>query len=241
MDPKGKIITDDPNNPTWAIVQEAYDGGIYLGGAVDKAIVDAVTTMLRKAGEILICIDPDDPQLDLLSPDPYYDGWAIDFYDRPIGQGLGRYINQVPAGMELRRLDRDLIMRTQWGPDDVKFYGGLDAWEQACFGFCLMQGEEILSEATVGPAALRQLREPGVITHEDHRGKGYGTMVSARLVQEIESMGGVTYWNCAKQNMASAAIARKLGYTVERAFSRDGVAAVRVISNKVKHHEQPRK
>ena len=81
-----------------------------------------------------------------------------------------------------------------------------------------MQGENILSEATVGPAALGGLREPGVITHEDQRGRGYGTMVSARLVQAIESLGDVTYWNCTKQNVASAAIARKLGYTVEREF-----------------------
>ncbi len=217
LEHKGKIITDDPINPTWAIAREAFDGGIFLGGKLDKATVENVTAMLRKEDEILICIDPDDPHLDLLPPDPYYEGWAIDFYDRPIGEGLDQYISRVPDGMALRRLDRDLIIRTQWGPDDVKFHGGLDIWEQTCFGYCLMQGDDILSEATVGPAALG-LREPGVITYEDHRGKGYGTMVSARLVQEIESLGDKTYWNCAKQNVSSAAIARKLGYTIEREF-----------------------
>ena len=115
VDRKGKIITDDTTNPTWGIVQEAYDGGIYFGGTLDKTTVGTVTAMLRKAGDILICIDPADPHLALLPPDPYYEGWTIDFYDRPIGEGLEQFINQIPAGMELRRLDRDLIMRTQWG------------------------------------------------------------------------------------------------------------------------------
>jgi predicted GNAT family acetyltransferase len=80
-----------------------------------------------------------------------------------------------------------------------------------------MRREEILSEATVGPPALG-CYEPGVFTQEKQRGKGYGTLVTARLIQEIEATGARTYWNCAKQNLASAAIARKLGYRVEKEF-----------------------
>jgi RimJ/RimL family protein N-acetyltransferase len=43
-------------------------------------------------------------------------------------------------------------------------------------------------------------------------------MTSARLIQEIEAMGGQTYWNCARQNVASAAVARKLGYRIEKEY-----------------------
>ncbi len=80
-----------------------------------------------------------------------------------------------------------------------------------------MHGDEILSEATVGPPGLG-IYEPGVFTQEEHRGQGYGTMIVARLIQEIEAMGGRTFWNCDKDNLASAGIARKLGYRIEKEF-----------------------
>ena len=80
-----------------------------------------------------------------------------------------------------------------------------------------MRGDDILSDAGVGQPALG-LYEPGVFTQPAQRGKGYGTMVVARLIQEIEAIGGRTYWNCAKQNLASAAIARKLGYRIEKEY-----------------------
>jgi hypothetical protein len=78
-----------------------------------------------------------------------------------------------------------------------------------------MQGKKILAETTTGPSAL-SMYEPGVLTHETHRRKGYGTIVSAKLIQEIEALGGQTYWNCAKQNRASAAIARNWAIEMKR-------------------------
>ncbi len=166
---------------------------------------------------MLIGMPPDDPRLAYFPPGAYYDNCVLEFYDRPIGQGLEPYLRQVPADCVIRRLDRDLILRTEWGPNDVTFQGGLDRWEKTCFGYVLMRGDEILSEATVGPSALG-LYEPGVFTQEKHRGKGYGTMVTARLIQEIEAKGKQTYWNCTIQNVGSVAIARKLGYRIRKEF-----------------------
>jgi RimJ/RimL family protein N-acetyltransferase len=93
----------------------------------------------------------------------------------------------------------------------------LDAWEKTSFGYCLMRGDEILSEATVGLPAIG-LYEPGVFTQEKYRGMGYGTINTARLIQEIESKGGKSYWNCDKDNLPSIGIAKKLGYRVEKEF-----------------------
>lgn len=215
INPRGKILTDHPHDPTWAIVQEPYDGSLYLGGEIDGETFAKVFAMLRQEGDVLIGLWEDDPRLHLLPLDPDYDGRTLEFYDRPAGEGLDPYVRQVPADCMIKRLDRDLIMRTEWGPNDVAFAGGLESWEKSCFGYCLLRDDEILSEATVGPSALG-LYEPGVFTQIAHRGKGYGTMTTARLIQEIEARGGRTYWNCAKQNVASAAIARKLGYRVEK-------------------------
>lgn len=211
------ILVDNLAAPKWAIVQEKIDNTTYLGGSIDITTFAQVFAALRQEGDVLVGMEPDDPRIGYFPPDPDYDGRAVEFYDRPISVGLDTYLHRVPADCMIHRLDRNLIMRTEWGPNDVKFYGGVEMWEKTCFGYCLMQGDEILSEATVGPSALG-LYEPGVFTQEKHRGKGYGTMVVARLIQEIETMGRRTYWNCAKQNLASCAIARKLGYRIEKEY-----------------------
>ncbi len=156
----------------------------------------------------------DDLRQDLLPPDPDYDGRTLEFYDRPVGVGLDEYLRKVPEGCEIRRLDRDLIMCTERGPAAVRSAGGIEAWERTCLGYALMCRDEILSEATASPPAIG-LREPGVFTHEAQRGKGYATITAAYLIQEVEASGDRTYWNCARQNLASAAIARKLGYRIE--------------------------
>jgi GNAT superfamily N-acetyltransferase len=213
----GKILVDDPRDPEWGIVQEVADNSIYLGGKVDPKTFAEVFAALRREGDVLVGMWPDDPRINLLPPAPDYDGRTLEFYDRPVGEGLDVYLRQVPAGCTITRLDRDLIMRTEWGPADVTYMGGVENWEKSCFGYGLMRGQEILSEATVGPAALN-LFEVGVFTQKEQRGKGYGTMTVARLVQEIEARGGRTYWNCSKQNIASGAIARKLGYRVEKEY-----------------------
>ncbi len=215
--PGGKILVDDLSSPAWGLVVEAVDNDLFLGGNVDAAAFRDTFADLRRAGDVITGLPPEDPRLALFPADPYYDNTVLEFYDRPVGQGLEPILGRVPPGCSLRRLDRDLILRTEWGPGDVAFYGGLDAWERTCFGYALLRGEEILSEATVGPPALG-CYEPGVFTPEAHRGQGYGTIVSARLVQEIEALGGRTYWNCTIQNEGSIGIARRLGYQVQKAF-----------------------
>jgi GNAT superfamily N-acetyltransferase len=213
--PVGKIIVDDPIAPKWGIVLEVVDNSIYLGGDIDAATFTQVFAALRQAGEVLVGMWPDDPRIGFLPPGPVYDGWTLEFYDRPIGEGLDTYINMLPPGCMLKRLDRDSILRTEWGPNDVRLAGGIDIWEKTCLGYGLLQDGEILSEATVGPPALG-FYEPGVFTRQEQRGKGYATMVVARLIQEIETMGGQTYWNCARQNTDSPRPLRENSATVSR-------------------------
>ena len=213
----GKILVDDIQNPTWSVVREPHDNSLYFGGTTDSKIISSVIANLRREGDVLIGMWLDDPRIDLLPGDNYYDGRVLEFYNRPVGKGLSKYLDNLPDDCILRRLDRNSIMQTEWGPDDVRSSSGVEIWEKDYIGYYLLKDNMIVAESTVGPPALG-LYEPGVFTQEMHRKKGYGTIVSARLVQEIEKLGGQTYWNCAKQNIASAAIARKLGYRVEKEY-----------------------
>ena len=213
----GKILCDTPANPTWAVVQEPYDQTLFLGGNVTRPVIAEIFDMLRREGNVLIGLWLDDPRQQVLPPDPDYDGRTLEFYDRPLGERLDLYLQRLPDGCSIHRINRNLVMRTEWGPNDVYMAGGIEAWEKTRRGYCLMRGDEILCEATCGPPALG-LYELGVFTQEAHRGKGYATLTAAHLIREIESLGGQTYWNCAKQNVASAAVARKLGYRIRKEY-----------------------
>jgi RimJ/RimL family protein N-acetyltransferase len=60
--------------------------------------------------------------------------------------------------------------------------------------------------------------EIGVETHPHHMRKGYATLTCAHLIAEMEQQGYSTYWNCAKGNLPSAALARRLGYRTEKEY-----------------------
>lgn len=216
-EPDGVILVDGANDTRWAAVMEPYDGVVFMAGRLDASMVADIFAHLRREGEVQAAMWLDDVRLDLLPPSPYDDVRMLEFTDRPIGQGLDEIVERVPPGLQLRCIDGDLIMRTMWGPDDVERLGGVSAWQASHVGYCLLDGEHILCEATVGPAAIG-LREISAITTEGHRGKGYATITLARLIQDIESQGVSTYSVCEKQNAASAALARKLGYRVEKEY-----------------------
>jgi hypothetical protein len=109
----GKIMVDNLVDPKWAIVQEAVDNCVYLSERMDAPTCTEVFAVLRQEGDVLIGIPPDDPRIGYLPPDPAYDSRVLEFYDRPIGAGLDAYLSQVPADCIIKRLDRDLIMRTE--------------------------------------------------------------------------------------------------------------------------------
>jgi RimJ/RimL family protein N-acetyltransferase len=48
--------------------------------------------------------------------------------------------------------------------------------------------------------------------------KGYASITCAHIIHEMEQQGYLTYWNCAKQNQPSVALARKLGYRCEKEY-----------------------
>jgi hypothetical protein len=117
----GQIITDDRVRPAWVAVREATFGTLYLGGAFDRPLVQQLIDGLRATGDVAIGRWPDDALLQLLPPQPDYDGRTLYF-------------------------------------------------------------------------------------------------TCARLIQACEELGHATWWDCAKQNLASVALARKLGYRTEREY-----------------------
>lgn len=209
----GRIITDQPDQPTWGVVQEGAFGSLYLGGDIQPSMLHQLITSLRQDGEVLIGLWLDDPRWSRLPSAPDYSGYTLEFTHRDTDQPLPA----VPVGCELRRLDQSLLKQIVGRNLLIHIYGSVQEALKWGYGLCLIQDGDILCETFAGPAA-NSLIEIGVETHPHNMRKGYGTLTCAYLIHEMERQGYLTYWNCAKQNQASIALARKLGYRTEKEY-----------------------
>jgi GNAT superfamily N-acetyltransferase len=207
----GKIWTDSLHNPTWGIVQESAFGTLCLEGTFpDGFLVDFVKAR-QKHGDVLYGFWADDTRFEHQLPPPQYNGYVLESDHRSPQTDLAQYTAHIPFDCRVLPIDRTLFDRIQ----DAQFYkdmfGSAERALEKGFGFCLVLGGELVCEAFAG-ASAQGVIELGVNTAKAHTRKGYATITCAQLIQEAERRGWRTYWNCALQNQASTALARKLGY-----------------------------
>jgi hypothetical protein len=203
----GQIFTDHPETPTWSVLQEGAFGSLYLGGEVQAGLLHQLIETLRKNGEVLVGLQEDDPRWRLFQSEADYFGYTLEFTDRDSGQDLP----PPPQGCELRRLDSSLGKQILDRNLLIHMYGSIHSALEWGYGLCLLRDGELLCETFAGPAS-KGVIEIGVETQPHHMHKGYAFFTCAHLIHTMEQQGYRTYWNCAKGNLPSTALARKLGY-----------------------------
>jgi RimJ/RimL family protein N-acetyltransferase len=213
---RGQIWTDDPARPTWGAVQEAAFGTLFLGGSPNASLVHGLVAELRQTQDVALALWPDHPYNQLLPRAPDFDGWELEFTERPRHAGLDPFLT-VPEGCELRPIDATWFARCRYRDYYAAYFGSAERTLEQGFGYCLIRGQELLSEAFAADAALGMI-EIGTITGESYRRRGYGAVTCAQLIREREARGYRTYWNCSKENLASAGLARSLGFQGEKEF-----------------------
>ncbi len=125
---------------------------------------------------------------------------------------LGAMVKSLPAGYELRQIDRELYDRCPklgWCRDWVAQY---ESYEQFCecgLGFVVEKDGEPVSGAS-SYSGFRGGIEIEIDTKEEYRRKGLATVCGAALVLECVKRGWHPSWDA--QNLWSVALAEKLGY-----------------------------
>ncbi len=209
----GWVYTDHPETPTWVVAQDASYGTIYLAGEIGADLLHLLIDQRLSETDVLVGLWQDDPRWGLLPENPQYTGYTLEFTDREPSQSLPA----IPEGCELRRLDHSLskqILGRSWL---IHTYGSVQRALEWGYGLCLVSGDQVLCEAFAGPEANGVI-ELGVETNPHHMQKGYATLTCSHLIHEMEQQGYQTYWNCATSNLASTALARRLGYTTEKEY-----------------------
>jgi len=214
----GSVWADDPDEPTWTVVVEKADGTVYAGGALSASILDQIMPGVETAAGDLIFgfAGPDDPLRPILPPDPYYRGEAIDFTEReaPAGETTR---SAAPADVSVTRIGLDLLPQTEWYADTLLAYGSAERFAALAVGFGILADDRLVAECIAGPR-VRGTMEMGVATREAHRGRGYGTLVCRHVARACEAAGDSVWWNASATNEPSLAIARRLGFRVQRRY-----------------------
>jgi RimJ/RimL family protein N-acetyltransferase len=157
----------------------------------------------------------DHPLNELIPLDPDYDGRTLYFTERAphdVGQNA-----ELPAGYRLAPRDERLFQSSFDYESTLRSFGTLENVLKHTLGIVILADDMLVCEAATG-APTHVLIEVGVTTAESYRGQGFATLACARLIETCESHGYNTWWDCAKQNIPSVKLARRLGYRNEQEY-----------------------
>lgn len=231
----GRVFVDDPIEPRTAFMNTRGSWS-YLAGDPSNAAFNRALNKAIFAREVV----GEDAFGLLLHCHP--EGWQAVLRDvchprQPIEIVRRRYIcrdfeydwtAEVPEGYTLQLVDRSLLERAPLDvPEDVKNL--IEAWGPADeepsatgdsvakgFGFVALQDDQIVAHAVVDCVA-GGVGDIGLVTAEDHRRRGLGTVTAGAAVAFGLSRGlAMINWDCANTNLGSIRTAEKLGFEHER-------------------------
>ncbi len=210
---RGKVVVDNLERPTQCVVHT--DAVMtYASREVSQHFLEDALDHLAHSVPIWLIRAQGDPP----APEPVRCLSRLEFYDLdPSSPVLAKFCNEIELGYTVRSIDRELLERCEWRDDMEFFAGSLENFLQNDLGICLMRAEEIIVEAYAS-ALGAPYAEIGAITHEPYRGKGYATQTVACLVEILAKLGYQCYWSCDIDNPASACVARKLGFGIEKPY-----------------------
>jgi GNAT superfamily N-acetyltransferase len=212
----GRIFTDNLEHPRSGYVWERDDGTLYQGGDKDWRVMHQLVMMLRQEGTVALDFRDGNSDVELFPPDPEAGAECIEL-DRPAGSSdLSKYM-KLPPGFEVHRMGRELIEKSPRLDESLFRYGSLEIYLEKGMDVCILHGEEFVCEAGAD-MDVGGVREVGVVTERPYRGRGFGTIVTAHLLQWCDELGCSTYWDCVKLNIGSLKMARKLGFGNERGY-----------------------
>ena len=213
----GKIFTDDPAHPLWALVWEADDGVLYRGGKYNAEVLSEAVALLRLEGIAALGFRDGDSDMARFPLNPDAGAECFEF-DRPVGiSDLSPYLGALPDGYSIHRMDQALLERSPKYEENLNRYGSIENFLDKGIAVSILHGDETVCEA-YADMEIMGIRELGIRTQESYRRQGFATFACAYLIKLCEESGSATYWDCAKFNLSSMALAHKLGFQNERVY-----------------------
>ena len=139
-----------------------------------------------------------------------------DVFDK---EKLQEIIESLDPKYTVKMIDEPLYYackKEDWSKDIVSVYCDYEEYRKLGIGVVILDGNRIVSGAS-SYSSYRNGIEIEVDTRQDYRRKGLATICSAKLILECLDRGLYPSWDA--QNLWSVALAEKLGYHFEHAYT----------------------
>ncbi len=209
----GEIFVDDDEAPTAALVWH-YCGFANILGNYDERFIEETMKMMQDppeghSGRMALQTENDSRLEKLILINP-----MVAKHDRYIFEFSGEKYN-IPhaSNTEIKEISYDnyelmngrIIPAFSW-PNKEEFF-------KNSFGYCLIEEGRMLACAFASGVS-KEYVDIGVETSEECRGKGYGRIVAAEMVEEILRRGKTPIWDCDIRNEASMRLACSVGFEI---------------------------
>lgn len=132
---------------------------------------------------------------------------------------LQAIVHRLPDGYSLQMIDASLFARCreiQWCKDWVAQYADFACYEKYGLGAVILKDGEPVSGAS-SYSGYNGGIEIEIDTREDYRRQGLASICGAKLILECLARGWYPSWDA--QNQGSVALAKKLGYHYDHAYT----------------------
>jgi hypothetical protein len=217
----GRVYADDGSlsgaAPRWSMVVAQYGDWAFYGGPLDHETFTSALAQVRRTQALLLTW-PLAWEGRVTRPEPSQMIERLEFLD--IGSDVGRSGSvpaPLPEGCTIRRMDEVWVARCLWYDEVLGACGTVSNFLQHGLGYCLMDGDAILAEAYALFRGAGRF-EIGAVTAKEHRRHGNAHALCSHLCAVCLAQGTAPYWSCHRENSASAATARRLGFRTERPY-----------------------
>jgi hypothetical protein len=207
----GRAFVDDVDSPSCCLLVTNFFNFSFTHDTVDQEWLNQTVAWLRPGLNFTLNW-PD--KMGALQPPPYYSR-ALAGYEFMQYNAQGDFA--LPANRHLRRMDKEVVGRCEWRDLMLMAYGTAEIFLEKAFGVCVMDGDQICSEAYAAFLGAGKF-EIGIVTNEMYRQQGNAYLACKGLLQLIEEAGYPPHWSYFEGNVASDATARKLGFDAQREY-----------------------
>ncbi|MFW9778151.1 MAG: GNAT family N-acetyltransferase [Candidatus Heimdallarchaeota archaeon] len=134
-------------------------------------------------------------------------------------QIIRRIFSPLPKEFQLKKVDIEAVRQipnqnfSNYLVEMKNYFGSPEKFIEEGVGFCIQKNEAILCVVIgfLASVPITQSLELYIATHPDYRGRGFATLVGAKMIEYCLTKGIEPHWDAA--NPLSVKLAQKLGYT----------------------------
>ena len=214
---EGDIFADDTEHPSYALFWHV-SGFAYLTGSPSEKDLDEIYALMKnESGQ-----NPRRFVLELKDENvAEFFGQKKDVEKHPryrfrLSENFVDNVNRenvIPSGYELKEIDEEVLKKITGRIVPSQFWSSGEEFLKNGKGFCLLYDNEVAAVSFSAAVSSEQV-DVGIETKESHRRKGLASLVAARMVSYVKSIGKEPVWDCDMANAGSKATAEKAGFEV---------------------------